>query len=94
MASGEEFMENVTDKPSCPVVVQPSGLSGTGGGEMPLDEWERGNWKHPVTGREGVVCGGKTMTKMETSVCRRRLYQEEHGSGSRNACNITQRKRR
>jgi hypothetical protein len=35
--------------------------------DMPLDHWERGSWKNPLTGEEAVVNGGASLTKMEQS---------------------------
>jgi hypothetical protein len=32
---------------------------------MPLDHWEKGTWKDPVTGEEKVVNGGASLTRME-----------------------------
>jgi hypothetical protein len=37
----------------------------TGLENMKLDNWENGMWKNPETGKESVVPGGKTLTRME-----------------------------
>jgi hypothetical protein len=37
----------------------------TGLENMTLDNWEKGMWKNPDTGKDSVVPGGKTLTRME-----------------------------
>ncbi|KAF2101933.1 FabD/lysophospholipase-like protein [Rhizodiscina lignyota] len=48
---------------------------------MKLDNWERGEWKNPLTGEEKVVVGGATLTRMEKAVENYLTREFDHGEG-------------